>query len=280
MLEIHKLGKFNVNSDKLIVCDPCYLDHKDLLGLAVTIENVLPGTYVAEVTIFDGDETGGYGSRNADLIIRHEKYLAEEFEPIEVISDAVDIVAVDSGQVMFANKEYQDKYLTSNEKEQYAFYERCCDITLNTDLNAGIVENMPISESGFGDGQYDVFVARNDAGQVVTALVQFISESELEDDEDDMLDKELFLSLCDKYGVKLDKKSTKIKFEERGHMTPVQAIIEVFENFLEERDVIIDNPEKEGDNGAAIIYGTDYGELESSIEDVLQRALFRDRLSE
>ena len=63
-------------------------------------------------------------------------------------------------------------------------------------------------------------------------------------------------------------------------MTPIQAIIEVFENFLEEKGIDIPNPEKEGDDGAAIIYGTDYGELESRIENVLQRAFFRDRLGE
>ncbi|MBP3199283.1 MAG: hypothetical protein J6N21_20115 [Butyrivibrio sp.] len=63
-------------------------------------------------------------------------------------------------------------------------------------------------------------------------------------------------------------------------MNLVQSIIEIFDNFLKEKGIDIPNPEKEGDDGAAIIYGTDYSELESRIEDVLQRAFFRDRLGE
>lgn len=183
-MEVHKVGKFNVNGDKLIACDPSYLKHEDLLGLAVMIENVLPGTYFAEVTIFDNDETGGHGSRNAELTIRHEKYLAEEFEPFEAISDAVDMVAVDSGQAMFASKEYYDKYLKLSKKEQNAFYDLCCDTTSHTDLNAGIISDMPISSSGFGDSCYDVYVSRNDNGQIVTAAIEFISELDLDEDEE------------------------------------------------------------------------------------------------
>lgn len=63
-------------------------------------------------------------------------------------------------------------------------------------------------------------------------------------------------------------------------MTVVQAIIEVFEDYLEERGIHIPNVEKEGIDGEAIIYGTDYSELVSQIEDVLTKEFFRDRLGE
>lgn len=47
-------------------------------------------------------------------------------------------------------------------------------------------------------------------------------------------------------------------------------IIETFEDFLEARGIVIENEEKEQDpEGACNIYGTDYGELESGIEDIL-----------
>lgn len=53
-------------------------------------------------------------------------------------------------------------------------------------------------------------------------------------------------------------------------MRLAQEIIEIFENYLEEKGVIIDNPEREqsGDE-AAQIYGTEYGELENKINEVL-----------
>ena len=46
----------------------------------------------------------------------------------------------------------------------------------------------------------------------------------------------------------------------------VSHIIECFESFLEKRSIKIDNPEKEGDPDASLIYGTDYGELQEGIE--------------
>ena len=58
----------------------------------------------------------------------------------------------------------------------------------------------------------------------------------------------------------------------------VGQIIDIFEDFLEEKGIQIDNPEKEGavicgehPDDLAIIYGTDYGELQSQIEDTLVR---------
>ena len=47
------------------------------------------------------------------------------------------------------------------------------------------------------------------------------------------------------------------------------AIIERFEDFLEKKGIDIPNPEKEQDEYASLIYGTDYGNLESAIESEL-----------
>lgn len=49
----------------------------------------------------------------------------------------------------------------------------------------------------------------------------------------------------------------------------VGQVIDIFEDFLEARSVKIDNEERNGDPDAAIIYGTDYGELQSDIESML-----------
>lgn len=50
----------------------------------------------------------------------------------------------------------------------------------------------------------------------------------------------------------------------------VGQIIEVFEDLLEEKGIDIPNEEKEESEDPAIIYGTDYGELQSGIEEILQ----------
>lgn len=47
-------------------------------------------------------------------------------------------------------------------------------------------------------------------------------------------------------------------------------IIETFEDFLDERGIVIVNDEKlEDPEGASNIYGTDYGELEEQISFIL-----------
>ena len=50
----------------------------------------------------------------------------------------------------------------------------------------------------------------------------------------------------------------------------VGDIINIFENFLEEKGVNIPNDEKDEDDFAAIIYGTDYGWLQTDIESLLE----------
>ena len=47
--------------------------------------------------------------------------------------------------------------------------------------------------------------------------------------------------------------------------------IEIFEDFLDERGIVIPNPDKDQDPDASNIYGCDYGELESRIEELLIR---------
>jgi len=47
-------------------------------------------------------------------------------------------------------------------------------------------------------------------------------------------------------------------------------IIDIFEDFLCERNVRLDNPEKTySDDADAIIYGTDYGDLQNRLGDMM-----------
>ena len=49
----------------------------------------------------------------------------------------------------------------------------------------------------------------------------------------------------------------------------IMPIIEVFEEFLEEKGIDIPNDEKEQSEGPCIIYGTDCGNLMDRIETIL-----------
>lgn len=60
-----------------------------------------------------------------------------------------------------------------------------------------------------------------------------------------------------------------MKVQEHEKAEFLGQIIDIFEDFLEERGVMLDNPEGEEDDDAAIIYGTDYGELQSQLEELM-----------
>ena len=53
-------------------------------------------------------------------------------------------------------------------------------------------------------------------------------------------------------------------------MTVVQKILDLFEEYLDKKGVVIDNPERDEDDNAAQIYGTEYGNLEDKITKILE----------
>ncbi len=58
---------------------------------------------------------------------------------------------------------------------------------------------------------------------------------------------------------------------EKTHNKELPAnIIDIFEDFLDERDVEIDNDEHQGDEGKAIIYGSDFDSLMEKITETLR----------
>ena len=63
----------------------------------------------------------------------------------------------------------------------------------------------------------------------------------------------------------------KITTEDLGEF--MGQIIDIFEDFLEAHGINIPNEEKDddGEETTAIIYGSDYGELQTAIEDTLSR---------
>ena len=63
--------------------------------------------------------------------------------------------------------------------------------------------------------------------------------------------------------IKIDKRDTGTFNEFVGQ------VIDIFEDFLEEKGVVLNNSECDQDENAAIIYGSDYGELYQQIEELL-----------
>ena len=63
--------------------------------------------------------------------------------------------------------------------------------------------------------------------------------------------------------------SIKISKEDKPEL--IGQLIDIFEDFLEEKGIEIENPQKTEDNeeSAAILYGDDYAALEKEIEKTL-----------
>lgn len=100
-------------------------------------------------------------------------------------------VGVDSGQAgffdlaqyvgLFANPE-EDK--RGMRVDHSAFYRQICELTLSETEQFGVVPFGVVTRSGYGDGGYNLFVKRDEMGQMVGAMIVFISEDdELEGEE-------------------------------------------------------------------------------------------------
>ena len=50
----------------------------------------------------------------------------------------------------------------------------------------------------------------------------------------------------------------------------IGQIIDIFEDFLEERHVVLNNDERDEDPDAAIIYGSDYGILQDQLQQTFR----------
>ena len=55
----------------------------------------------------------------------------------------------------------------------------------------------------------------------------------------------------------------------------IGQIVDVFEDFLDEKGITIENEEREGDDDEAIIYGTDYDEIADGIREIISRWINR-----
>lgn len=64
--------------------------------------------------------------------------------------------------------------------------------------------------------------------------------------------------------ISLDPNTTR-----EGRLSFLADVVEVFEDFLDRRGIVIPNEDKEEDEGASNIYGCDFAELSDNVEEVL-----------
>jgi len=162
----YHLGKFNVTSGKLRVTDPCY-DKGTWCSGTIDVPN---GEWDAYLELSD---EGSWGTRVASIQI------IKDNSPTSAAWELTNIdVGVDSGQAGFFDESfYPDQPgLTS-------FYNKVCKLTTGRE-QGGIIDGFgAVSSTGYGDGGYKCYVARNDANEIVSAKIVFIDDEYEEEDD-------------------------------------------------------------------------------------------------
>lgn len=169
--------------NKVVVSDPCYeLD----TWCAGTLNNVLPGEYICDIAKVHNR----WGDRVSHLYAIHSNYNNIKLNDINEAQDFV--VGVDSGTAgIFDYDYYALNHLGKTNDYWYkqhicnAFYPdfRYLGIDIIHTHNKGVASN-----TGFGDGSYTCFVKRNDEGQIIAIMIEYISDN-ADDEYDDEYDE-------------------------------------------------------------------------------------------
>ena len=164
------LGSFIITGNKIHVSDPCY--NYNCSG-AVTLDNALSGRYLATLLKHNLDI---WEIRVSRLTIQHEDYK-------DIVPDIYSgyEIAVDSGQAGF----FDDYYYQHNQGGDFgditSLFGLACSLTLSKNHGGILLDKGVVSETGFGDGCYRLFIGKNDDDKIVAASIIFITNSELEE---------------------------------------------------------------------------------------------------
>ena len=176
-MDVAHIGSIEVTGDKLIACDPCRKTTEEWYN--VIIKDMLPGKYNVKATVFDNEETNGWGDRVAELTIQHEKYDKQDYAPMERITDRHNCVGVDTGTACFANLEAYEEFIKDEQAHGRELDRLWRAIDTNEEARAAIYNNIAASSSGIGDGCYDVYVQYADIDgyiKVVSVSIEFLRE--------------------------------------------------------------------------------------------------------
>ena len=164
------LGSFLITGNKIHVSDPCY-DYA--CSGAVTLDNVLSGKYLATLVKHNLDI---WDTRVCKLTIQHEDYK-------DIVPDIYSghEIAVDSGQAGFFDDDYYQQNQGGDFGDINTLFGLACFLTLSKNQGGIMLNKGVVSETGFGDGCYSLFIAKNDDGKIVAASIIFITDEELEE---------------------------------------------------------------------------------------------------
>lgn len=149
------------------VTDPCYSPD---VWCTYTLRNVVPGKYLAFI-----ERDFEFGAISSLTIINETMQNKYDIVMMDIVSD---LIGVDSGQCGFFDfKRYVEE--KSSEEKNQNFYQLCGEKTLTN--KCGIIPQVGVvSQSGFGDGIYSLYVQKDNEDNIFAAEIEFISQEESE----------------------------------------------------------------------------------------------------
>ena len=153
-------------TEGIICTDPCYSPDT---WCQCVLRDVKPGDWDV---IIEDRALEMWGHRITSLRIKHSDYKSKPTN--ELLSSDI---GVDSGQCGFFDIDYFNRHKSDREIENL-WYGRVCDKTLNTPHYGTIDGRGVASESGYGDGMYELYGRRNKNGELVELRVVFINGEE------------------------------------------------------------------------------------------------------
>lgn len=184
MNNIEHIGTFSLGN-KVMVSDPCYKLSTWCQGV---LKNVKSGIWDAYLKMSD---EGVWGIRVAELITvnseHHKEHPVIMDEYSTIISEYQEFeVGVDSGCAGIFDYDYYAKYHTEDENDEKWYETRIINQFFPTHNSYGWKRSIftdsegVASNSGYGDGGYNCYVARNAEGEIVGIKIVYISK---EDDD-------------------------------------------------------------------------------------------------
>jgi len=163
------VGTFTLESGKLIVTDPCYLEDEE--DLQIILSNVKNGKWKASINYNDEEVVESL------LVFYGEKISSGKWHECDKP------IGVDSAQAgifdlaVFGNDDainYEVKNINDIEIDEVGlkYYVACCDMVAS-DAQGGVVPSGAVSMSGYGDGMYEVKVQYNLSKEVVGVKIEF-----------------------------------------------------------------------------------------------------------
>ncbi|MBQ3443146.1 MAG: DUF4241 domain-containing protein [Selenomonadaceae bacterium] len=91
------------------------------------------------------------------------------------------VIGVDSGQAGFFDDNYYKENQGGDFGDTTTLFGLACSLSLSKNRGGIVHDRGVVSEIGFGDGSYSLYIGKNNEGKIVSASIIFIADDEMEE---------------------------------------------------------------------------------------------------